>query len=150
MPAATETETAQRLRVAVGRLSRLLRPTEAGLAAALTPTRAAVLLNATRNAPVRLAVIAEQEGLNPTLLSRTIANLVADGLLTRTADPDDRRSAFVEPTAEGSKLADRIRKERTDAVEAALSGLSEDDRRALAEALPALERFSQQLDERRR
>ena len=81
-----DTETAQRLRIVLGRLARVLRATEASLAADLTPTRVAVLLNTVRNGPIRLADVAEDEGLNPTLLSRTVANLAQDGLVTRTAD----------------------------------------------------------------
>ena len=147
MPTKTETETAQRLRAALGRLARLLRPTEAGIAAGLTPTRVAVLLNVVRTGPVRLSEIAEQEGLNPTLLSRTVGHLMDDGLVKRTTDPSDRRSAWVEATADGRRLAQRIRRQRTAAVEVALARLDADDRRALEGALPALERLAVSLGE---
>jgi DNA-binding MarR family transcriptional regulator len=144
-----ELETAQRLRIVFGRLSRLLRPTDAGSAAELTPTRVSVLLNVDRNGPVRLADVADQEGLNPTLLSRTIGNLVEAGLVERTVDPDDRRSAWVTPTATGRRLVKRIRRERTEAVDAALAALPEEDRRTVEAALPALEALAAQLQERR-
>ena len=147
MPTKTETETAQRLRAVLGRLARLLRPTEAGIAAGLTPTRVAVLLNVVRTGPVRLSEIAEQEGLNPTLLSRTVGHLMDDGLVKRTTDPTDRRSAWVEATVEGRRLAQRIRRQRTAAVEVALARLDADDRRALEVALPALERLAVSLGE---
>jgi DNA-binding MarR family transcriptional regulator len=143
---ATETNTAQRLRIAVTRLSRRLRSTEAGLAADLTPTRVAVLLNTMRNGPVRLADVAEQEGLNPTLLSRTVGNLSDAGLLTRRADAGDRRTAWLELTPAGRKLAVAIRRERTAAVQQALDLLSEEDRASLEAALPALENLSQALE----
>ena len=136
MPTKTETETAQRLRAVLGRLARLLRPTEAGIAAGLTPTRVAVLLNVVRTGPVRLSEIAEQEGLNPTLLSRTVGHLMDDGLVKRTTDPTDRRSAWVEATADGRKLAQRIRRQRTAAVEAALAQL--DGRGALGKIVLTL------------
>ena len=58
MATGVDTETAQRLRIVFGRLARMLRPTAASLAADLTPTRAAVLLNTVRNGPVRLAEVA--------------------------------------------------------------------------------------------
>lgn len=150
MATGVDTETAQRLRMALGRLARVLRPTEASQAANLTPTRAAVLLNAVRNGPVRMAEVAEHEGLNPTLLSRTVANLADDGLLTRTADAADRRSAWIDATAAGRELAERIRAQRTHAVELALSELEPDDRRRIEAALPALERLAQHLHEARR
>lgn len=145
MATGIDTETAQRLRIVFGRLSRALRPTEAGFAADLTPTRVAVLLNTVRNGPVRLAEVAAQEGLNPTLLSRTVASLADAGLVTRTADETDRRSAWLDATLAGHELARQIRSQRTQAVEAALSQLPEPDRKLVEEALPALEQLAKRL-----
>jgi DNA-binding MarR family transcriptional regulator len=144
-----DVETAQRLRVVLGRLSRLLRPTEAGSAAGLTPTRVSVLLNVVRNGPVRLAEVAADEGLNPTLLSRTVANLAADGLIERSSDELDRRSAWVDATAAGRALAEQMRRQRTEAVEAALAGLDGSARRRVERALPALEALAERLKEAR-
>jgi DNA-binding MarR family transcriptional regulator len=145
MATGVDTETAQRLRMVFGQLSRRLRPTEAGFAADLTPTRVVVLLNTVRNGPIRLAEVAEQEGLNPTLLSRTVANLAQDGLVTRTADEADRRSAWLDATPAGRELAERIRAQRTQAVQVALEQLSAKDRSLVEAALPALEQLAQQL-----
>jgi len=145
MATGVDTETAQRLRIVFGRLARVLRPTEASLAANLTPTRVAVLLNTVRNGPIRLPEVAEQEGLNPTLLSRTVAHLAQDGLVTRRADEADRRSAWLDATPAGRDLAERIRAERTRAVEVALSELPAADRDRIEAALPALEELAQHL-----
>jgi DNA-binding MarR family transcriptional regulator len=147
MATGVDTDTAQRLRVVFGQLARLLRPTKAGRAADLTPTRVAVLLNTVRNGPIRLAEVAEQEGLNPTLLSRTVANLAQDGLVTRTADEADRRSAWLDATPAGRELAERIRAQRTHAVQVALENLSPEDRILVEAALPALEQLAQRLHE---
>jgi DNA-binding MarR family transcriptional regulator len=143
-------EAATRLRVVIGRLSRHLRPTATGMAAGLTPTRTAVLLRIVRDGPQRLSELAEAEGLNPTMLSRAIAALVEAGLVSRTSDEEDRRAAWVRATARGGKLAERIRRERTDAVKLALGVLSERDRQAIVAALPALEAFAERLREQRR
>ncbi len=145
MATGVDTDTAQRLRIVLGRLARVLRATEASLAADLTPTRVAVLLNTVRNGPIRLSDVAEQEGLNPTLLSRTVAHLAQDGLVTRTADEADRRSAWLDATPAGRDLAERIRAERTRAVEVALSELPSADRARIEAALPVLEELSQHL-----
>ena len=147
MATAVDTQTAQRLRMVFGQLARRLRPTEAGLAAGLTPTRVAVLLNTVRNGPIRLADVAEQEGLNPTLLSRTVANLAQDGLVTRTPDETDRRSAWLDATPQGRELAERIRAQRTHAVQVALEQLAAADRTLVEAALPALEQLAQHLHE---
>ena len=138
-----------RLRVAIGRLSRRLRATAAGSAAGLTPTKISVLLTVVRDGPIRLSALAESESLNPTMLSRVIADLVDAGLLARTSDDGDRRAAWVEATEDGNQLAERMRRERTDAVNEALEGLAPADRRLLETALPALEQLAEQLRERR-
>ena len=56
---APDMDTASRLRVAIGRLSRRLRTTAAGSAAGLTPTRISVLLTVVREGPIRLSALAE-------------------------------------------------------------------------------------------
>jgi DNA-binding MarR family transcriptional regulator len=98
-----------------------------------------VLLHVDRHGPIRLAQVAEEQGLNPTLLSRTVAALSEAGLLKRRADAEDRRSVWLETTPRGAGLADQIRGERTVAVERALQTLSAEDRAAVEAALPALE-----------
>ncbi len=140
-----EDETAQRLRIALGRLARGLRPTEAGAEAGLTPTKTTVLLHATRAGRVRLSEVAAREGLNPTMLSRTVGHLCELGLLARSADPDDGRAGWIEPTPAGRRLAERIRRQRTAAVRSALVALSTEDQAALKAALPALEHLAERL-----
>ena len=80
---------------------------------------------------MRLAELAASEGLNPTMLSRMVADLVEAGLFERSCDPADRRSAWVAVTEAGHALAARMRRQRTEAVERALSGLSAEDREAI-------------------
>lgn len=144
-PNGIELETAPRLRASVGKLARLLRRIDARSGVDLTPTLVAVLLSADRLGPLRLAEIGEREGLNPTLLSRTIAQLAADGLIERSADPEDRRSAWIEATAEGRAAAAQIRQERTSALQGAIDALEEADRELIDQALPALERLAEAL-----
>jgi DNA-binding MarR family transcriptional regulator len=141
----TELDTAQRLRIVSGRLSRRLRATDGSTATGLTPARISALVNIDRNGPLRLSDLAEAEGLNPTMLSRMVADFVAAGLVERSCDADDRRSAWVAPTPAGHRLAERVRKQRTAAIEAALAGLSFTDRQQIERALPALEALAEQL-----
>lgn len=79
------------------------------------------------------------------MLSRAVSGLVQEGLLKRSSDEGDRRAAWVEPTADGRRLAERMRRERTEAVNAALAGLSEVQRRRIEQALPALEALAEEL-----
>lgn len=94
---------------------------------------------------MRLSELAESEGLNPTMLSRMVGDLVEEGLFTRTSDPADRRAAWVNVTDAGAELAARMRAERTTAVKAAMRELSPADAEAIVDALPALEQLAEQL-----
>src|SRR5579872_2805074 len=112
-PAQTQTrlagppeEDSARLRAAIGRLSRRLRPTVAG--SGLTPSQTSVLFTLVRLGPLRLRELAQIEGLNPTMLSRIAAQLCEDGLISRSADPVDRRAAFVRATPAGRRIRERI------------------------------------------
>jgi DNA-binding MarR family transcriptional regulator len=142
---ALDVETAVRLRTAIGRLSRRLRSTAAARSAGLAPAAISLLLSVVRDGPMRLSELADAEGLNPTMLSRVIGGLVKDGLLRRSSDVGDRRAAWVEATAAGRKLAQRMRRERTDAVNAGLERLSDAERRRIEHALPALEALAEEL-----
>jgi DNA-binding MarR family transcriptional regulator len=139
----TQEEDASRLRAVIGRLSRRLRPTLAG--SGLTPSQISVLFTIVRHGPLGLAELARIEGLNPTMLSRVSAQLSEAGLIRRSADPEDRRAAFVEATAAGRRLRERIHRERTQALGAHLEHLGEEERRVLWEALPVLERLADSL-----
>jgi DNA-binding MarR family transcriptional regulator len=147
---ALDVDTSARLRVIIGRLSRRLRPTAAGAAAGLTPTRISVLLNVVREGPMRLSDLAASEGINPTMLSRVLADLVELGLLERSSDEGDRRSAWVKATAAGRRLSERMRRERTDALNVALEALPDSQRRRIENALPALEDLAEHLKLSRR
>ena len=140
-------DTTARLRAVIGRLSRRLRPTPTARAAGLTPTRTSVLLTVMREGPIRVSDLAEAEGINPTQLSRAIAHLVDAGLVERSADEGDRRAAWLKPTPAGRKLTERIRRERTDALNVALQGLAPDERERIITALTALERLADHLRE---
>ena len=147
---ALDADTSARLRAIIGRLSRRLRPTAAGAAAGLTPTRTSVLLSVVRDGPIRLSDLAGAEGINPTMLSRVVSDFVEAGLLARISDESDRRSAWVEATAAGRRLSERMRRERTDALNVALEALSDAERQQIEKALPALEGLAEQLKLSRR
>jgi len=138
-------ETAARLRAVIGKLSRRLRPTPAARAAGLTPTRTSVLQTVVREGRIGLSHLAESEGIHPTQLSRTIAQLVESGFVERSTDRGDRRAAWVKPTPAGKRLAERIRRERTDALNVALEDLSVPERERILAALAALEQLAEGL-----
>ena len=134
---------AARLRIAVARLSRRLRPTDA--AGSLTTTEIDVLVAAQRRGPIRMSDLAEFTGLNPTMLSRLIPKLEEAGLILRSAGEADRRVCRVDTTAKGDRLLERVRSERNDALSQRLAALDGDQRQALAVALPVLEELAERL-----
>ena len=134
---------AARLRSAVNRMSRRLRPTAA--AGSLTTTEVDILVAAERQGPVRMSDLAGFAGLNPTMLSRLIPKLEAAGLIRRIHDAEDRRVCRVAATSKGNRLLDRIRSERNDALSRRLRDLQADERDTLALALPILEELAERL-----
>jgi DNA-binding MarR family transcriptional regulator len=104
-----------------------------------------VLFTIVRLGPLRISELAELEGLNPTMLSRVIADLVAQELVSRVKDPDDRRAGLVEATPAGVALRARINAERNDALGRELAALPAADRAALERALPVLEALDERL-----
>ena len=135
--------TAARLRVAVGRMSRRLRPTAA--AGHMSATEVDMLIVAERHGPARMSDFAAFCGLNPTMVSRMVPKLEEAGLLHRMPDPYDKRASRVEATKKGCKLLERVRSERDDVLAKLLKELDEAERDAIAAALPALEKLSERL-----
>jgi DNA-binding MarR family transcriptional regulator len=135
--------TAARLRSAVTRMSRRLRPTTA--AGSLTATEVDVLAASERQGPIRLSDLAVFAGLNPTTVSRLIPKLEASGLVSRIRDDSDLRVCRITATDKGSRLLERIRSERNGALSKHLRHLGGAERDALALALPVLEDLAERL-----
>lgn len=144
-----------RLRVALARIARGLDRQSRGESygpsygpqhgSTLTRTQASVLGTAARRGPLRVTELAEIEGVNPTMLSRIVGKLEEARLLVRRADPDDRRAALIEPTAEGRCLHERLRDERTRLLAEHLSALPPEHADELLAALPAIEALAHAL-----
>jgi DNA-binding MarR family transcriptional regulator len=136
-------EASERLRAAIGKLSRRLRPTVAG--AELSPSQVSVLFTVVRLGPIGLSELASIEGVNATMLSRITAQLCDGGLIVRSADPGDRRHASVAATAAGRRMRERIHRERERALSVHMQELDEGQREALWSALPVLEQLADSL-----
>ncbi len=138
-----DTDTVARLRAAIGRLSRQLNAsaTHEGL----TPSQASALGLIGGRGPLSLAELAKLESLNPTMVSRIVGRLDELGLIRRRQNPDDLRAAWVEITADGRQMTDRIRDSRGQVVSACLDRLDPTDRDAITAALPALEHLVDEL-----
>ncbi|HET8529142.1 MAG TPA: MarR family transcriptional regulator [Gaiellaceae bacterium] len=129
----------------VGKLSRQLRTIDA--ASNLTPTQSSVLNVVVQYGRMGLSELARLEGINATLLSRSIATLESRGLVRRLIDERDRRAASLEATPAGARLVRRLRDARSDALRGQIGGLTGAEQRRLARALPVLERLVERLSE---
>lgn len=141
-------EIADRLRTVIGLLGRSLRAARG--ASALSPSECDVLRAVVRRGPIRLATIAVDEGMNATMVSRIVGHLERESLVERTLDPDDERVVHVASTRSGRRLADSLRRERTEVLGDALSQLSDRDLRRLFDAIPVLGAVAEHVARRRR
>jgi DNA-binding MarR family transcriptional regulator len=146
MSGASPGDEAARLRAAVNRIARRLRPTKAG--AGLTPTQISVLETVSRRGPIRVSDLAVVEDVNPTMLSRVAGKLEEAGLVRRHQHPGDGRAALLSLTDKGERVLGRMRSERTDQLSIELEALDDDARRHLLAALPVLEALAESLKNR--
>jgi DNA-binding MarR family transcriptional regulator len=142
MTAATDpmayAETAARLRVAVARLARQLRQHSPG---GLSPSQWSALVSVEDHESLRIGDLADREGVSAPTATRLVASLEDAGLLSRTTDPADRRTAYVALTTAGRDKLEWARGVRTASLAQRLSAMPEADVRRLVELLPLLESF---------
>ncbi|MHB8439789.1 MAG: MarR family winged helix-turn-helix transcriptional regulator [Acidimicrobiales bacterium] len=116
-------------------LSHTARRLRRGSAAALAPlglTHAqGRVLRVVAQRPRRMADIAAELDVVPRTVTSMIDDLEAAGLVSRRADPADRRSVIVELTAHGRKLTDRIHAVRRSSAEAVFAVMEPADREQL-------------------
>jgi DNA-binding MarR family transcriptional regulator len=127
---------AGRLRLVVTRLNRRLRQQgETGLGASTFSALATI----SRRGPLSLGELAALEGVKPPSITTTVAALEAQGLVTRVADPADRRVARVTVTPRGRLRLLRSRTRKTAYLAARLEALDERQLQVLEEAATILE-----------
>jgi DNA-binding MarR family transcriptional regulator len=138
-PAPPLTDLAAQLRLRVMRLSRKLRRSaEAGL----SPSLLSALSTVERRGPLTVGALSEAEQVRPPTMTKIVAGLVELGLVTREADPRDRRVGWVTATTEGRRLLRRSRR-RTEAYLAGrLRALDPADLAVLARASDLLEELT--------
>jgi DNA-binding MarR family transcriptional regulator len=110
--------------------------------AGLSLTAAATLARLQRSGPARLTELASAEGVSQPSMTALIARLADQGLVRRAADPHDGRAVVLTLTPAGGEVLAQRRAERTRQITGPLAGLSDDDVRRIADALPALIRLA--------
>ncbi len=141
--AVNDHELASTLRLVVARLARRMRRHAVG---GLTPSQYSVLASLDRTGPVRASELAKVEGMAPPTLSRVLAHLDALELLARDVDPADGRASLLTTSGPGRGVLSATRKERTALLADSLAALDADQRRTIADALPALDALIERMD----
>lgn len=139
---ASEAELASRLRLVVTRLARRLRTQLPG---ELSPSQLATLASVEQLGPITLGELSAVERVKPPTMTKIVACLEEQGLVSRTVDQSDRRVARVEATASGLGFLDDSRQQKDAYLAQRLQSLSDDERIVLEQAAEVLERI---LEER--
>lgn len=129
---------ASQLRVVIGQLTRRLRA-EHGFPL----SQGAVLGRLDRGGPQSVSDLAVVERVRPQSMAQTVGDLEAEGYVTRSPDPADRRRALVQLTQRGHEEleADRRRREGW-LAQAIASDLSPKEQELLADAVDVLRRLA--------
>jgi DNA-binding MarR family transcriptional regulator len=88
--------------------------------------------------PLRQAELAEVVHADPSTVSRHVARLVDQGLVTRVPDERDGRASRLVVTERGTATAEAMRRERADHLREATAAWNEDDLGTLARLLHRL------------
>jgi DNA-binding MarR family transcriptional regulator len=133
-----------RLRLAIARMARRMRQ-EAG--DELSPSMTAALATIENRGPLTPSELAEFERIKRPTATRVLHRLEEDGLIQRSADPSDGRSALVAVTKDGAALLKKLRSRKTAYLARRLRELPDEDVETLERAAGVLERL---LDGERR
>jgi DNA-binding MarR family transcriptional regulator len=104
-----------------------------------SPARLSALSVLVFSGPRPIGQLARDERVSAPTMTRLVAGLEADGLVTRTSDPGDRRSQRIAATERGREILVAGRARRVAALEALLVGVAAEDRAALSGAVAIIE-----------
>jgi DNA-binding MarR family transcriptional regulator len=131
-----DVELASRLRTAIARSARRLRQ-ESGTG--LSPSLTAALVTVERHGPLTPSELAARERVQRPTITRVVYRLEELGLVTRAADPADRRSALITITPAGRELLATARTRKDAFLSERLEALDPQDRATLERAAALLE-----------
>jgi DNA-binding MarR family transcriptional regulator len=131
-------ESATRLRLVVGRLTRWLRQHGP---AVLTAGQHSALVTVEERGPLRLTALASVEGVSPPTMTRVVEGLTVRGLVERQLDANDARCNLIALSDAGAALLHEMRSSREAILARQLSGLSAAELQRLTDALPVLEKI---------
>ena len=108
----------------------------------LSPPRLSALSVLVFAGPQSLASLAKAEGVKPPTMSKLVADLEQEGLVEKSADPEDRRGLIITATSRGRKLMLQGRDRRLQLLKERLGRLSPREISRLAAVAPVLLRIA--------
>lgn len=147
----TSTDLTSTLFSTVGRFRRRLRRSaDRGFdGTGLTESQAELVRLVGRQPGISVSAAAAELGLVANTTSTLVSKLVTDGMLTRAADPTDRRIGRLRLTDEAQRLADETRAARRAALSAVLDQLTPSETASLTAGLEVMQKMTRLLDEAR-
>jgi DNA-binding MarR family transcriptional regulator len=106
----------------------------------------AALSTIDRHGPITAGDVAQHEQVRKPTVTRILAGLVDEGLIERTADPLDRRVAWVQLTPAGRALMRNVRRRSDRFLAGRLRALDPSDLATLERAAEILDRVTEQED----
>ena len=108
----------------------------------LTASQASALATISRRGPLTVGELAKAEHISSPMVTKIAKGLEEDGLVTRTADPTDKRVTNLAITKEGERRLERSRSRKNAWLARKLQALSADERAAIESVIPVLERLA--------
>ena len=145
--AAADAALADSLFTAVGQLRRHARRLGGGPfpAGALSGAQSELVRLVRRRPGLSVAEAAAELALAPNTVSTLVGQLVAAEVMTRVADPEDRRVGRLALTAPAQERVERWRDRRASVTAGAIAELDAADRATLARAVPLIARLAAAL-----
>lgn len=98
-----------------------------------------LLVRLSREAPMRLSVLADTVELDLSTVSRQMRDLVAIGLVVKVPDPDDGRASLLSLSDRGWAVLEAVSEARRQALAEVISDWTDEERTALTLGLLRLE-----------
>jgi len=109
-------------------------------ATGLAPARLSALSVLVFGGAMSLNELARAEQVRPPTMSRIVDALESEGLIRRTVNQQDRRAVVLEATEKGAAILWQGRKRRVKFLAKHLSGLSEQERKQINDAIKAIQK----------
>ena len=120
----------------------LVRQLRTNVEPGMTPSLMSALATVSREGPITLGDLAAAEKVTPPMATKLGNRLAERGLVDRIGCDDDRRVVRLHVTSEGRKVLDRAAKRRNAFLAERFAALTDDERKAIADAVAVIERVA--------